>query len=90
MRHPEEYTDTDPRTMEVWEEILRGKTAGQRLDTALQLSALTLRMVEAGVRAEFPSASDEEIHLRAAARQLPRETMIAAYGWDPGCDDRAV
>jgi hypothetical protein len=82
-RHPEEYADTDPHTMEVWLELLRNKTPGERMDAALQLSEFALRMNEAGVRAQYPEASEREIRLRAAARHLPRELMLAAYGWDP-------
>ena len=83
MRHPEEYTDTDPRTMEVWLDLLRKKTPGERIEAALELSEFALRMNEAGVRAQYPRASEQEIRLRAAARHLPRELMLAAYGWDP-------
>lgn len=50
---------------------------------ALDLSELAIRMSEAGVRAQFPEASEREVFLRAAARRLPRDLMIRAYGWDP-------
>jgi len=33
-----------------------------------------------------PEASDHEVLLRVAARHLPRELMIRAYGWDPEND----
>lgn len=87
MRHPEEHTDTDPHTMEVWRELLRRKTPGERIDAALQLSEFALRMNEAGVRAAYPEASEQEVRIRAAARHLPRELVLAAYGWVPDDND---
>jgi hypothetical protein len=83
MTHPEEFTDTDPRAMEVWLDLLRQKPLGERLATTLALADLTLKMAEAGVRASHPQASDREVFLRLAARHLPRELMVRAYGWDP-------
>jgi len=82
-RHPEEFSDTDPRVMEVWLALLRSKTPGERIMTALELSGFAIRMAESGVRARYPEASEREVFLRAAALRLPRELMIRAYGWDP-------
>ena len=89
MTHPEEFTDTDPRAMEVWLELLRQKAPGERLSTTLGLSDLALKMAEAGVRKMYPQAPDREVFLRAASRHLPREMMIRAYGWDPEIDGDA-
>lgn len=89
-RHPEEYTDTDQRTMEVWLNMLRAKTPGERMSMALELTNLTLRLSEAGVRSRYPQAGEKEIALRHAALRLPRETMIAAYGWDPDRDGQPI
>lgn len=83
MTHPEEFTDTDPRAMEVWLDLMRQKAPGERLATALGLADLALKMAEAGVRKLHPQAPDREVFLRVAARHLPRELMIRAYGWDP-------
>jgi|HubBroStandDraft_5_1064220.scaffolds.fasta_scaffold457082_2 hypothetical protein len=83
MIHPEEFTDTDPRAMEVWLELLRKKAPGERLTATLGLADLALKMAEAGVRKMHPEAPDREVFLRVAARHLPRELMIRAYGWDP-------
>ena len=84
MQHPAEFTDTDPRAMEVWLELLRQKTSGERIAMAFELTDFALRMAESGVRARYPGASEREIFLRAAALRLPRDLMIRAYGWDPG------
>ncbi len=84
--HPPEFADTDPRAMEVWLDLLRRMTPGERLASALHLTELALQMSEAGVRAVYPQASDHEVFLRAAARRLPRELMIRVYNWDPESD----
>ena len=81
--HPPEFTDTDPRTMQVWLEILRNKTPDERLTMALEMSDFAIRMSEAGVRARYPGASEREVFLRSAALRIPRDLMIRAYGWDP-------
>lgn len=83
MTHPEEFTDTDPRVMDVWLELLRGKTPGERIEMAFGLTELAVKMSESGQRAVYPGAPDREIFLRAAALRLPRDLMVRAYGWDP-------
>ena len=81
--HPEEFTDTDPRAMEVWLRLLREKTPGERMMMAFELSDFAVRVAESGVRARYPEASEREIFLRSAALRLPRDLMIRAYGWNP-------
>ena len=81
--HPEEFADTDPRAMEVWLNLLRAKTPGERMLMAFELSEFAVAMSESGVRARYPEASEREIFLRSAALRLPRDLMIRAYGWDP-------
>ena len=66
--------------MEVWLDLLGAKSPGERLMMALDLSDLAIRMSEAGVRAQHPHVSEREVFLRAAARRLPRDLMIRAYG----------
>ncbi len=82
-KHAPEFTDTDPRAMEVWLELLRSKTPGERIAIAFDLTDFALRMAESGVRANHPGASEREIFLRSAALRVPRDLMIRAYGWDP-------
>jgi len=84
MQHPSEFADTDPRAMEVWMELLRRKSSGERIEMAFELTDFALRMAESSVRVRYPGASEREIFLRAAALRLSRDLMIRAYGWDPG------
>lgn len=81
--HPPEFTDTDPRAMEVWLALQRRMPPGDKIVVVLEASALLLSMYEAGVRLQHPGATEREVLLRTAARHLSRDLMIRAYGWDP-------
>jgi len=50
---------------------------------ALQLSGMLLRLAEAGVRSQYPAASEEEVLVRVAARHLDPDTVTRVYGWCP-------
>ena len=80
------YADTDPRAREVWLSVLRAKTPGERIAMALHLTAFAIQIGEQSVRARYPSASDREVVLRAAALRLSPDLMRRAYGWDPNAD----
>ena len=69
--------------MEVWLDLLRKMPAGEKLAVVLRGAQFVLQLYEMGVRKMYPEASDHEVLLRVAARNLPRELMIRAYGWDP-------
>lgn len=86
MEHPQPYSDTDPRAMEVWLDLQRRMPAGEKIAAVLAASQLVLAMSEAGVRLANPKANDREVFLQTAARHLSRDLMIRAYGWDPQPD----
>lgn len=81
--HPQPYSDTDPRAMAVWIDLLRKMSPGDKIKTVLDASLFVLQMYEAGVRHRYPQASDREVFLRTAATHLSRDEMIRVYGWDP-------
>lgn len=83
MRHPDEFADTDPRALEVFLDIQRRMKPAEKVAAVFALSNLVLRASEAGVRMEYPHATEREVFLLAAARRLGSELMIRAYGWDP-------
>lgn len=83
MEHPEPYSDTDPKAMEVWLDLLRKMPAGQKIGTVFALSTMAIEFSKAGVRMNWPDANDREVFLRAASRRLSRDQMIRVYGWDP-------
>jgi hypothetical protein len=83
MEHPQPYSDTDPRAMEVWIDLIRKRSPGQKIADTLDLCDMAFAFAEMGVRSQYPNASPREVFLRAAARHLSRDLMIRAYGWDP-------
>jgi hypothetical protein len=87
MEHPEPYTDTDPRAMEVWLDLLRRMPPGKKIESVFSLNRIAIQFSEAGVRIAYPNADDREVFLRAASRRLSRDLMIRVYGWDPGTDE---
>jgi hypothetical protein len=87
MEHPEPYTDTDPRAMEVWLDLLRRMPPGKKIESVFSLNRMAIQFSEAGVRIAYPNADDREVFLRAASRRLSRDLMIRVYGWDPGTDE---
>ena len=76
-------SDTSPEALEVLVEGYRRMTPLQRLDRALSMTRTLKTLIEAQVRQEHPGASEREVRLRMAARWIPRELMIAAFGFDP-------
>jgi hypothetical protein len=44
---------------------------------------MLLRLAEAGVRSEYPGATEEEVLVRVAARHLDPDTVTRVYGWCP-------
>ncbi|MCL5743571.1 MAG: hypothetical protein M1541_06540 [Acidobacteria bacterium] len=83
-----EFSDTDPRALEVFLSLQRRMTPGEKVAAVFQLSNMVLRLAEAGVRKLYPNAGEAEVLMRVAARHLDRDLVIRAYGWDPE-DDRS-
>jgi uncharacterized membrane-anchored protein len=63
-------SDTDPQSREVYLNLFRAMTPGERVSRVFELCAFQQSLQESNV-------------LRVAARRVGRELMIAAYGWDP-------
>ena len=80
-------SDTSPEAFAKLVELQRAMPAGQKLLQSLRLSGMLMRLSEAGIRRQYPHASEREVFLRAAARRLGRDLMMRAYGWDPAEHD---
>ena len=80
---PDGANDTDPRAAAVLRRLARELSAGRKLDAARAMSRALRSLAEAGVRSRHPGADEHEVRRRLAAVMLPRETVIAAFGWDP-------
>ena len=77
------YEDTDPKALEVFVELHRRMTPGERTAKIFELAAFQENLQRASIREMYPDADEREIFLRVAARRLDRETMMKVYGWDP-------
>ena len=77
------YEDTDPQALEVFLQLHRKMTPGQRVARVFELTAFQESLQRVSVRAMYPQADEREVFLRVAARRLDRDSMIQAYGWDP-------
>ncbi|MBN1442044.1 MAG: hypothetical protein JXA90_05005 [Planctomycetes bacterium] len=75
--------DTAPDAERCLIRLAREMPPGRKLDIAVAMSRTLRQLAEAGVRSRYPDATEDEIRKRLAARWLPREIVIAAYGWDP-------
>jgi hypothetical protein len=73
MDHPEAYSDTDPRAMEVWVDLLRKQSPAEKLKTVLTMAAGGHTQLQANMRKRFPHASRHEIFERIALLNLGQE-----------------
>jgi hypothetical protein len=83
MEFEPDFSDTDPRALAVMIELERNMPPIDKATQALRMAFMLLRLTEAGVRSEYPEASDDEVLVRVAARHLDRETVARVYGWCP-------
>ncbi len=77
------YEDTDPKALQVFVQLYRDMTPGERVARVFEMSAFQENLQRASVRSMYPEADAREVFLRVAARRLDRRTMIDVYGWDP-------
>lgn len=80
VKHTPEFTDTDPRAMEVWLELMRKMPPGEKLAAVFNGSHFVLQMYEMGVRRLYPDADDEEVLRRVASRHLPADIVARVCG----------
>jgi hypothetical protein len=77
-------SDTPPEIEEILLEGYRRMTPLERLLQVFELNRMAQQMAAMRIQARYgPNLSERELRLRLAALWLDRETMIAAFGWDP-------
>lgn len=64
-------------------ELLRQAPVWKRLQMVDQMHETLRLLTLADLRRCYPTAAEDEINRRLAARVLSRDEVIAAYGWDP-------
>jgi hypothetical protein len=72
--------DTSPEAWRVFIEIFRKMSPQEKLERTLDLSEFIRGVCEAGIRSQYPDASDREVFLRLTARTLGFELFRKVYG----------
>jgi len=76
--------DTPPEIEEILLEGYRRMTPMEKLYQVFELNRMAQQMAAMRIEAQYgPNLSERELRLRLAALWLDRETMIAAFDWDP-------
>ncbi len=90
--HPHErsrlFEDTPPDVEERLVALWREATPEQKLAKIVALGHGINELVRAEIRRRYPGATDREVELRLASRNLDRDTMVRAFGWDPDVHGR--
>ena len=73
-------SDTSPEAWKVWVDLLRKISPEVKLQRAIEYTAMVRQLSEAGIRQAYPGASEREIFLRMAQRQLGRELFQKIFG----------
>ncbi len=72
--------DTSPEAWRVFIEIMRALTPQEKFERTLELSEFIRGVCEAGIRSQYPEASDREVVLRLTQRTLGFELFRKVYG----------
>ena len=80
MRDPE-WDRMPKKAREKYIEILRSIPLGRRFEIAAELCDLVRETMAAGIRAQNPGISDEEVRREIIRRTVPEELRKKAYGW---------
>jgi len=75
--------DTDPQTLELYVELHRKMTAGERFARVFELCDFQRGLQIASVRGMYPDASEEELRWRLTARIYGRDLAVRMFGWQP-------
>ena len=75
--------DTSERADEVQFAILRAMTPQQRAEVFTQLTLAVQELAMAGMRKQYPNATDDELRMRLAVRRLGADVVKKVWGWSP-------
>jgi hypothetical protein len=75
--------DTSARADEVQFALLRAMTPQQRAEIFTGLTLAVQELAMAGLRQQYPHATDDELRLRLAARRLGPDVVKRVWGWSP-------
>ena len=72
--------DTSPEAWRVLLDIYRRMSPDEKLQRTFDLSEFVRSASEAGIRSQYPGASDREVFLRLTERTLGPELFRKVYG----------
>ena len=87
MSAPFRPADTTPDAWAKQLEISRRMSPAEKLAAVSSLTLAVYEIALAGLRGQYPSASEAEIRMRLAVRRLGAETVAQVYGWRAPADD---
>jgi hypothetical protein len=73
-------SDTSPEAWEVFLDIQRRMSPGEKIARAMEHSNFVRSLIKAGIRRRHPNATEEEVFLRFARQTLGNELFRRAYG----------
>jgi hypothetical protein len=72
--------DTSPEAWRIYIELYRQMSPDEKLQRTFELSEALRSTCEAGIRRQYPEASDREVFLRLTQRTLGFELFKKVYG----------
>jgi hypothetical protein len=70
-----------PEMRDKYLEIIRSFSLAKKLQITLDFCDLVRDMMAAGIRAEHPGISEEEVRREIIMRTLPPDLVHKVYGW---------
>lgn len=80
------FDDTPLEVEKILLEGYRRMSPSRKIARVRDLNWTLQRLALAELRALHPEDDERTLRLRLAARTFDRETMLAAFGWDPDSD----
>jgi hypothetical protein len=72
--------DTSPEAWEIYLDIQRRMTPGEKISRVFDRNRMIRKMKEAGLRKKYPAATEREIQLRRIRLELGNELFLRVYG----------
>ena len=76
--------DTPPHIEKRLVEGFRHMSPAEKANRVVAMNRALCQLAEARIRKQYgPDLPKRELRLHLASLQLPRETMVKVFGWDP-------
>ena len=75
--------DTSEAADEFQFQLLRAMTPQQRGEIFTGLCLAVQELAMAGLREQYPNATEDELRLRLAVRRLGKDVVQRVWGWSP-------